>query len=163
MKQISQAEAERLMNTYSDMILRLAYTYLKSTHDAEDICQTVFIRLLAENRQFENPVHEKAWIIRTAVNACKDELRAFRRRSVGLDAAANTSAPAMPDNSVMEAVLSLPQKYRETIYLYYYEGYSVRETAALLGRSESAVTAQLDRGRKKLRVLLGGELCGQGI
>jgi len=163
LKQLDQTEAERLVKTYSDLILRLSYTYLKSVHDAEDICQTVFVKLLTEKKTFESLVHEKAWIIRATVNACKDELRAFRRRSVGLEAAAAVAAPEVPDSTVLDAVMSLPQKYREAVYLYYYEGYSVRETAALLGRSESAVTAHLDRGRKKLRAILGGDFCGQQV
>ncbi len=88
MKQMDPQEAERLVNAYSDLILRLSYTYLKSTQDGEDICQTVLLKLLAGGETFESPEHEKAWVIRTAINACKDELRAFRRRAVPLEAAA---------------------------------------------------------------------------
>ena len=87
MKQFDKAEAERLVYTYSDLILRLSYTYLKSTHDAEDICQTVFLKLLTSGQAFDSPAHEKAWIIRTTANACKDLLRsAHRRRTVALEA-----------------------------------------------------------------------------
>ena len=75
MRQFDQEEAERLVNAYSDLILRLSYTYLKSTHDAEDICQTVFLKLLTGGQAFDSPAHEKAWIIRAAANACKDLLR----------------------------------------------------------------------------------------
>ena len=75
MKPIDRTEAERLVQTYSDMILRLSYTYLKSTQDAEDICQTVFLKLLTGGMVFDSPEHEKAWILRTAANACKDVLR----------------------------------------------------------------------------------------
>lgn len=156
MKQIGRQEAERLVETYADLILRLSYTWLKSVQDAEDICQTVFLKLLTEESCFENPSHEKAWIIRTTINACKDELRAFRRRAAPLEAAANAAAPAVPSSEVLDAVMELPEKYREAIYLYYYEGYSVKEIAALLKRSEAAVSAHLSRGRKKLRVMLGG-------
>lgn len=163
MEHNGHTEAERLVETYSDLILRLSYTYLKSTQDAEDICQTVLMKLLTGEYHFESPGHEKAWIIRTTANACKDELRAFRRKSVELDKAGAIPAPAAPDNTVLEAVQSLPRKYREVIYLYYFEGYSIRETAGLLNRSESAVTAQLDRGRKKLRSILGGDYCEQRI
>lgn len=155
----AQDEAERLVQTYSDLILRLSYTYLKTTQDAEDICQTVFLKLLTTPQSFASAAHERAWIIRATINACKDELRAFRRRSVGLDAVAEMPAPPMPDKEILEAVMSLPQKNRETIYLHYYEGYTIREIAALLNRSPSAVTAQLERGRKKLRVILGGDGC----
>lgn len=164
MNQIDKAEAERLVNTYSDLILRLSYTYLKSTHDAEDICQNVFLKLLTSGQAFDSPAHEKAWIIRTAANACKDVLRsAHRRRTVGLEAAAAAAAPPAPDSTVLDAVMALPEKYREAVYLHYYEGYSVREIASLLGRSEAAVTAHLSRGRKSLRITLGGDLYEQRV
>ena len=148
------------MQTYSDMILRLSYTYLKSTQDAEDICQTVFLKLLTGGMVFDSPEHEKAWILRTAANACKDALRAAHRRCVGLEAVAEAAAP---DSAVLDAVMALPEKYREAVYLYYYEGYSVREVAALLGRSEAAVSAHLSRGRKSLRQTLGGEFYEQRV
>lgn len=164
MKQFDKAEAERLVYTYSDLILRLSYTYLKSTHDAEDICQTVFLKLLTSGQTFASPAHEKAWIIRTTANACKDALRStFRRRTVALEAAATTAAPEAPDNAVLEAVMELPENYREAVYLHYFEGYSVREIAGLLGRSEAAVTAHLSRGRHKLRTTLGGEYYEQSV
>ena len=164
MKQFEKAEAERLVHTYSDLILRLSYTYLKSTHDAEDICQTVFLKLLTSGQTFDSPAHEKAWIIRTTANACKDALRStFRRRTVALEAAASTAAPEAPDNAVLEAVMELPENYREAVYLHYFEGYSVREIAGLLGRSEAAVTAHLSRGRHKLRTTLGGEYYEQSV
>ena len=164
MKQFDKAEAERLVYTYSDLILRLSYTYLKSTHDAEDICQTVFLKLLTSGQTFDSPAHEKAWIIRTTANACKDALRnTFRRRTVALEAAASTAAPEAPDNAVLEAVMALPENYREAVYLHYFEGYSVREIAGLLGRSEAAVTAHLSRGRQKLRTTLGGEYYEQSV
>ena len=164
MKQFDKAEAERLVYTYSDLILRLSYTYLKSTHDAEDICQTVFLKLLTSGQTFASPAHEKAWIIRTTANACKDALRStFRRRTVALEAAAATAAPEAPDSAVLEAVMALPENYREAVYLHYFEGYSVREIAGLLGRSEAAVTAHLSRGRHKLRTTLGGEYYEQSV
>jgi len=156
-----EAEAERLVNTYSDLILRLSYTYLKSTQDAEDICQNILIKLLNGGCSHTGAEHEKAWVIRATINACKDELRAFRRKTVGLETLKEAPAPEVPDSTVLDAVQSLPQKYRETIYLYYYEGYSIKETAALLGRSESAVSSQLDRGRSKLKRILGGDYCEQ--
>ena len=164
MKQFDKAEAERLVYTYSDLILRLSYTYLKSTHDAEDICQTVFLKLLTSGQTFASPAHEKAWIIRTTANACKDALRStFRRRTVAHEAAAATAAPEAPDSAVLEAVMALPENYREAVYLHYFEGYSVREIAGLLGRSEAAVTAHLSRGRHKLRTTLGGEYYEQSV
>lgn len=156
MKQIDPQEARRVVDEYADLILRLSCTYLKSTQDGEDICQTVLLKLLTGDEKFDSPGHEKAWVIRATINACKDELRAFRRRAVPLDEAAEVAAPEMPRSDVLDAVMALPDKYREAIYLVYYEGYSAKEAAALLGRSEAAVNAHLSRGRKKLRELLGG-------
>ena len=156
MSKIDRQEAERLVNAYSDLILRLSYTYLKSTQDAEDICQTVFLKLLSGGETFQSREHEKAWVVRTAINACKDELRSFRRRTVPLEEAPEAAAPEPPQSDVLEAVMALPGKYREAIYFFYYEGYSIDEIAALTGRSGAAVSAHLSRGRKKLRELLGG-------
>ena len=78
--------AEELVRRYADPILRLSYAYLKNTHDAQDVCQTVFVKLLTEPRDFESPEHEKAYVLRMAANACKDLLRSpWRKRVCGLD------------------------------------------------------------------------------
>ena len=161
MRELDAAEAERLVETYSDLILRVSYTYLKSTQDGEDICQTVLLKLLTGDMAFDSPEHERAWVVRAAVNACKDELRAFRRRAVPLEDVTEAAAPEPPRWEVLEAVMELPGKYREAIYFFYYEGYSAKEIAALTGRSEAAVAAHLSRGRKKLRDMLGGMGYGQ--
>lgn len=163
-RRANEVEAERLVGAYADLILRLSYTYLKSTHDAEDICQTVLLKLMGAPARFEGPEHERAWVIRTTANACKDVLRSgHRRRTVGLEAAPDAAAPEEPESEVVDAVMALPCKYREAIYLHYYEGYSIREIAKLTGRSESAVSAHLSRGRGKLRTMLEGAYCGQGV
>ena len=152
-----QQEAERLVNAYSDLILRLSYTYLRSTQDGEDVCQTVLLKLLTGEGEFQCPEHERAWVIRATINACKDELRAFRRKAVPLEEVRDQAAPEPPRSDVLETVMALPGKYREAIYLFYYEGYSIDEIAALTGRSGAAVSAHLSRGRKKLRDMLGGK------
>lgn len=156
-KQQPDTEAQRLVQTYADLILRLGYTYLKSTHDAEDVCQNVLIKLLQTDRAFESAEHERAWIVRATANACKDVLRSARRRtSVALDAVAEAAAPEVPDSAVLEAVMELSQPFREALYLHYYEGYTAREIADMTGGTEDAVAARLSRGRKKLRALLEG-------
>lgn len=163
-RRANEVEAERLVGAYADLILRLSYTYLKSTHDAEDICQTVLLKLMGAPARFEGSEHERAWVIRTTANACKDVLRSgHRRRTVGLEAAPDAAAPEEPESEVVDAVMALPCKYREAIYLHYYEGYSIREIAKLTGRSESAVSAHLSRGRAKLRTMLEGAYCEQGV
>lgn len=156
--QLSREEAERLVQTYSDLILRLSYTYLKSTEDAKDICQTVFLRLLEKPRGFESPEHERAWIIRAAVNLCKDQLKShWHRTTVDLEAARAVPAPEAEEGSLLAAVNLLPPKYRTVIYLYYYEGYSANEIAQLLGEKPATVATQLSRGREKLRTHLEQE------
>ena len=155
---LDRAEAERLVDTYSDLILRLSYTYLKSTEDAQDICQSVFLKLLQPPRSFGSPEHERAWIIRAAVNLCKDHLKSrWRRSTVGLEAAGEVPAPAAEEGSLLSAVELLPPKYRAVIYLYYYEGYNAREIGDLLGEKPATISTRLDRGRRRLRDLLEQE------
>lgn len=155
---MDEFQARRLVNLYADMILRISYQYLKQTCDAEDICQTVFLKYLVSDMTFDSIEHEKAWIIRTTINACKDHLKsAFFRRTVALDDAAQIAAPAVPDNWLLDAMKGLPEKHRISLYLYYYEEYSAREIAEVMGVSESAVNQYLTRGRRKLRTLITDE------
>ena len=157
-----EARAQYLVDNYADMILRISYSYLRSTADAEDICQDVLLKLLTKDVEFLSTEHEKAWIIRVAINACADLARkADRSRSVPL--AEDTDIPDDRDEfnpatqDVMRAVDSLPDTYRASIYLRYYEGYTSKEIAEMTGQSVSAVDQQLSRGRKLLKVQLEGE------
>ena len=157
-KRQPDTEAQRLVQTYADLILRLGYTYLKSTHDAEDVCQNVLIKLLQTDRAFESAEHERAWIARATANACKDVLRSARRRtSVALDAVAEAAAPEVPDSAVLEAVMELSQPFREALYLHYYEGYPMRAISAITGASEAAIAKRLSRARAQLRETLKGD------
>ena len=149
--------AEFLAETYADAILRLSYTYLKNTHDAQDVCQTVFVKLLTEPREFESPEHERAYILRMAANACNDMLKSpWRKRTCGLDTVLEVLAPEAADGSVLAAVNQLPPHYRAVIYLYYYEGYQASEIGGILGIPTATVHTRLARGRAKLKSLLGG-------
>lgn len=147
--------AEYLAETYADAILRLSYTYLKNTQDAQDICQTVFVRLLADPRDFESPAHEKAYLLRMAANACKDLLKSpWRKRRCGLETCMEVPAPPEEEGGVLEAVNRLPPHYRAVIYLFYYEGYQAQEIGKILGVPTATVHTRLARGRAKLRGLL---------
>lgn len=155
---MDEFQARRLVNLYADMILRISYQYLKQTCDAEDICQTVFLKYLTSDPKFDSVEHEKAWIIRATINTCKDHLKsAFFRRTAPLEDAAYIAAPQVPDNGILDALKILPENYRISIYLYYYEAYSVREIADILGKSEATVNQYLSRGRRKLRGILTEE------
>lgn len=160
-----EAEANRLVETYADTILRVSYTYLHSTQDAEDICQEVLLKALNRAERFESAEHERAWIIRVAINAAKDLLRRQSgRATVALDDIAEPVAPTRAteyefearSESVLERVMALPLEYREAIYLHYYEGCSIKQIAAIVHASESAVATRLSRGRSKLRTTLEG-------
>ena len=145
-------QAERLAETYADAILRLSYTYLKNTQDAQDVCQNVFVKLLTEPRSFESPAHERAYVLRMASNACKDILKSpWRQRTRPLEDGFQIPAPEAEDGSVLSAVNTLPPHYRAVIHLYYYEGYPVREIARLLGVTVPTVKMRLKRGREALR------------
>ena len=149
--------AEYLAQTYADAILRLSYSYLKNTHDAQDICQDIFLTLLEETRTFDTPDHERAFILRCAINACKDILKSpWRRRTCDLAACAEVPAPEAEDGSVLAAVNRLPAHYRAVIYLFYYEGYQASEIGEILGIPTATVHTRLARGRTRLKELLGG-------
>ncbi len=152
---MNRDNVDYLVNKYADMILRISYMYLKQTQDAEDICQDVFMKLLAKDYQFADPSAEKAWIIRTTINACKDHLRtSFWKRVTVLDEDYDIPAPKEPESDLLPLVMELPKNYRISIYLHYYEGYQVKEIASILRKPENTVSAYLARGRKKLKSVL---------
>ncbi len=154
--------ARELVDRYADTILRLSYTYLKNTHDAQDICQDVLVKLLAEPRTFECPDHERAWVLRVTANACKDLLKsAWRKRTCGLNESLEVPAPEAEDGTVLAAVNALPPRYRAVIYLYYYEGYQAAEIGQILGIPTATVHTRLARGRERLKLELGGTEYGQ--
>lgn len=167
MPQQPNHDLARIVDTYADTILRVSYTYLHSTTDAEDIAQEVFLKLIERRPDFRSPEHERAWVVRVAINACKDRLRSRKAHpQVPLESIAEpTGGPpdedATPaDMPVSDALAKLPEAMREAIYLHYYESYSIGEIARLTGRSAPAVAQSLSRGRRQLRQLLeheGGE------
>lgn len=137
---------------------RLPLVRLKNREDTEDIFQTVFLKYLQHIKPFESAEHEKAWFIQVTLNPCRDLLRFWARRpTVPLEELTAQAVPESEDRGVLEAVLSLPQKYRDTVYLHYYEGYSAPEIGALLGRNTNTVYTLLNRARAMLREKLGGD------
>ncbi len=155
---IEPEEAERLVREYSDLILRLGYTWLKSTQDAEDICQNVLLSLVEKRNYPTSPEEERAWIIRMAINACKNLRRsAWRSRTVGLDTVAEQAAFQPDPGGVLETVQALPLKYREVTALYYFIGYDTNEIASLLHITPAAVRKRLSRARDILREQLKEE------
>lgn len=153
------SDAVAFVQRYAQMILRLCFTYSLGRADAEDVCQNVFLKLLQCDRRFADEGETRAFIIRMTINECKDALKSgWRRRTVPLDELIEREAPGLPaqDSGVLAAVQRLPLKYREAVYLYYYEGYNTEEIAALAGVKPAAVRQRLARAREKLRKELEG-------
>ena len=140
------------------MVYRISFSYLKNHADTEDAAADVFVKLMQKSVSFETSDHEKAWLIRTAINTCKDILKHWWRRRADIDDYKN-----LPDNEqfhideTLKAVMELPARYKDVIYLYYYEGYTTEEVAGLLRKPHSTIRNHLSEARKLLRGVLGNE------
>ena len=154
---LDQREIGRIVENHSDMLLRIAINRVQSMAEAEDIVQSVFLRLMTNQPHLKSPEHERAWLIRTAINLCLDYHKsAARRTSVPLheDVIASQSEET---GEVLEAVWTLPERDRYAVYLYYYEGLPVKAIASLLNEQTGTVTSRLSRARRKLKLLLKGD------
>ena len=149
-------EALRLFRQYKDSVYRLALSFTGSVQDAEDVTQTVFLKLLEKKPALEAG-RERTWLFQVAANECRSLWRRLsRRRTEPLEAALTVAAPEA-DRAVLEAVGRLKPGDRAVLYLFYYEGYTTGEIGALLGISQSAVTTRLQRARQKLKLTLEQE------
>lgn len=146
--------ATALLDQYGEHILRLAYSYLHNQSDAEDILQDTLIQYLRTAPVLESPAHEKAWLLRVAGNLSKNLLRAQGYRQADQLKETLVAQEREDLSYVWEAVKALPVPYRETIHLFYYEGYSTAQIARILDQKESTVRSRLKRGREKLKPLL---------
>lgn len=154
---ITSERIEILVNKYGNMILRLSYTYLKNIADAEDVVQDVFLKIVEKMPEVDDEAYEKAWIIRVTINICKNKLKMFWNKNVDLVDEMKEIASFDEDNDnsdVFKAVMSLSEKYRMVIHLYYYEGYSTPEIANLIDKNEVTVRSLLHRAREKLKSVL---------
>lgn len=166
------------VRTYADIVYRTALSYTKMQQDAEDVTQTVFVKLLTAKEAFADEEHLRRWLIRVTVNECKNLWKSFWRRNVGLfgqegeeygedqdrcqsgagrrctAGAFQTPETAFEDagqSSLYEAVMALPGEYRIIVHLFYYEGYRTKEIAGLLHIREQTVRTRLVRARNKLK------------
>ncbi len=144
---------------YGDMVLRTAYSCCGCYAEAEDIAQEVFLYLHTKPVDFNDDEHMKAWLLRVAVNKCKNYKRSFRTSHTQPLEEENAGTYSMDttDIEVRELISSIPQKYSEVIYLYYYEGYQIKEIGKILGKNPSTVNSLLQRGREKLKLELTEE------
>jgi RNA polymerase sigma-70 factor (ECF subfamily) len=139
-----------VVEEFSDMLLRVAFSYMKNISDAEDMVNNTFLKLMEKNPSFENEEHKKAWLIRVTINLCKNRLKtAWFRIMIPLE---DNNLSFLPEeNVIISAVLELPEKYRSIILLYYYDGYSIKEIAYILEAKESTISSRLQRARKQLK------------
>lgn len=147
-------QAERMLTEYGNSILRLAYTYLHNYSDAEEVVQDTLIQFLRTTPQLTGTEHEKAWLLHVAANLSKNRI-AYNKVRAADELSETLAAEEREDLSfVWDAVKQLPQVYRETVHLYYEEGYATAEIARILGRKESTVRSDLRRARAQLKDML---------
>lgn len=141
-------------------VYRLCYSYLKTSQDAEDAVQNVFIKLMSYDKDFSDHEHEKAWLLTCAANHCKDILKSAYRKRTDFDLLDDKIAscdPESDDSRVYEALLALPDKYKDCVYLHYYEGYKTDEIAAMINKPASTIRNHLREARQLLKKQLGGD------
>ena len=143
---------EAVIKEYGRKVQSLAFVYLKNRCDAEDIAQEVFLTYYRSAPGFLNSHLERAWLMKVTVNKCKSLLRAKYREELPLTEDISYLPPE--ESAVLEAVLSLEEKYRLPIHLHYYEGYSLEEIAKILHVRPGTVGSWLTRGREKLKQML---------
>ena len=155
----SEQEANRAIERYADTVRRIYMIHLKNHADTEDIFQNVFLKYVLSTTVFESEEHEKAWFIRVTINACRDLLKSFfRNRTISLDTLLDQPAElTQQDHTVLEAVLALPPKYRDVVYLHYYEGYTAPQISQILKKNVNTIYTLLTRAKQALRETLGGD------
>ena len=155
----SEADLTNTIEIYSDMLRKICFMHLKNYSDVEDVFQDVFLKYMQSDISFESEEHKKAWLIRVTVNRCKDVLKNFfRRNAVSYDCISKEPIFLQErDLDVFDAVTKLPTKFKNVVYLFYYEEYTVPKIAQILHKKENTIYTWLGRARKKLNEDLGGD------
>lgn len=167
---LSENTYAEYVRLYADSMLRIAVNYCCCRSDAEDIVQEAFLKLYESDTAFADAEHVKRWLIRVTVNTCKNYVTSAWRRNIQpmgfeelnltLDQAGYGNSPQLPDcgdaSALFCAVVSLPEKYRSVVHLYYYESYSIKEIAQILQKKETTIQTRLMRARKMLKHKLKG-------
>lgn len=153
-----------LVEEYQAMLYRIAFANMKNRADAEDAVQEAFLRYMKDEKPILSKEHEKAWLIRTTIHICVDILKSsWHRRTVPLEESLLTGSREVylpyqiKDDRTLEAVLKLPVHYRNPIYLFYYEDYSIHEIAGVLNEKEGTIKTRLRRGREEVKKILSDD------
>lgn len=161
---MEESKYKQMVEQYSNMIYRIAFSYMKNREDAEDIYQNVFMKLLTK-KHFTNAEHEKRWLIRVTINECHslyrspwkrqrqecDNLNTLLENQQTEECFVNDQVSSDAIMDVTDMLKSLPEKYSIALYLYYYEDYSTKEIGKILHRNESTIRTHLMRGKEILR------------
>lgn len=155
----TNSDVAEIYHRHAKTIYRVCFTYMKNPTDTDDVVSETFVKLIKSGKQFESIEHEKAWLIRTATNTCKDFLKHWSRKNVNID---DYTDQLFVDDSfivddIMKAILCLPDKYKTVIFLFYYEGYPCTDIANILGKPKATVRYHLQTARKKLKEKLGDD------
>ena len=151
---------ETYFKEHYSLVYRVAFTQMKGHADAEDVLQEVFVRLLKYRPHFENSEHEKAWFIRTTINICKDLIKSkWHSTTVSIEKIPEGEKsyfhlPHVNEDETLWEILALPEKYKNCLYFFYYEGYSIKEISQILKIPENTVKTNLRRGREMLKETL---------
>ena len=149
----SNEDLASLYRRQVNMVYHICLLMMKNAPDAEDVTQTVFLKVMERGEPFRDPEHEKAWLIVTARNACRDQLKHWwRTRRKEVETLDTIPWEQPEDGALWDLILSLPQKERLAIYLHYYQGYTTEETARMMGSKPATVRSWLFRGRAKLKL-----------
>jgi RNA polymerase sigma-70 factor (ECF subfamily) len=155
---ISIQRFEEIYDRHINMLHRVCLSYMKNTPDAEDIVSDVFVKLLNSGKTFQSMEHEKAWLLRTAINLCKDNLKHWWHNRANIDDYSSLeSAVSYSGDETLKIVMGLPERYKAAIYLHYYEGYSSAEIAGILKKPQSTILNHLHEARKLLKEVLSDE------
>jgi len=150
----------QIYHAHADAVYRVCMMYLKNVHDAEDATQETFVKLIKKRPDLASQEHQKAWLIVTAGNICKNKLRNRKVRSLFLQNTAkrDTYTDTPLQDETLQLILGLPPNIKMSLYLYYYEGYSSHQIADLMGKSDAAVRKYLQQGRQALKETLKEEI-----
>ena len=149
---VEQSSVKRIFDEYGEMLYKICIVMLKNTYDAEDAVQDILIKYMVKKPVFDTDEYEKAWLIRVAMNLCKDRLR-FKRKhpQINIEILKTTYSEQSKEHKVLEILINLPVKYKEVLLLYYFEEYKCHEIGRMLQITESAVKKRLERGRNLLK------------
>lgn len=156
-------EYANIVDKYANTVYRVAFSYCKSNYDADDVLQNTFLKLLNTDTDFKDEDHIRKWLIRVAVNECKNLFSSFWRRNIGSLETLDTEPvfSKLEENDLYEVVMQLPKKYKIVVHLFYYEGYATSEIAQILHMKETTVRTQLVRARKRLKQQLKEAWCDE--